>query len=309
MAAPLSDRIIRAAGGVVWRPATDDAGEQSIEIAVIHRPRYDDWSLPKGKLAPGESDIEGAIREVFEETGFRVKVGRPLGKVRYLKQTGETTRPKVVKYWAMQAETGGFSPNREVDELRWMSLNEAQGILTHDHDREILERFVRGPVMTGCVLLVRHALAGDSSQWVGDDRIRPLEERGWAQAEELVRLLSRFEVQSIISADVLRCTQTMEPLASAIGLAIKEDELFSQHGYPTQEHETLNRIRDLGASLDTTVVCSQGEVIPDVLERLAAEDHVDLPDEPSKKGSVWALNFEGRKLFSAEYFPPPVTSG
>ena len=309
MARRVSDRVIRAAGGVVWRHATDDSGDDGIEIAVIHRPRYDDWSLPKGKLAPGETDIEGAVREVFEETGFRVKVGRPLGKVRYLKQTAESTRPKVVKYWAMQAETGAFSPNREVDELRWMSLAEAQGILTHEHDQDVLERFVRGPIMTGCVLLVRHGLAGDSSAWVGDDLLRPLDETGWAQAEELVRLLARFEVESIISADVLRCTQTVEPLASAIGLAIKEDELFSQHGYPTQEHETLNRIRDLGASLDTTVVCSQGEVIPDLLKRLAAEDHVDLPEGASKKGSVWALNFEGRKLFSAEYFPPPDTTG
>jgi 8-oxo-dGTP diphosphatase len=305
----VNGRVIRAAGGVVWRPATDHSGEQGVEIAVIHRPRYDDWSLPKGKLAPGESDIEGAIREVFEETGFRVKVGRPLGKVRYLKQSGTTTRPKVVKYWAMQAESGTFSPTREVDELHWMSLGEAEDILTHDHDRDLLKRFVRGPIMTGCVLLVRHALAGNSSEWVGDDRIRPLDETGWAQAEELVRLLSRFEVQSIISADFLRCTQTMEPLASAIGLAIKEDELFSELGYPTQEHETLNRIRDLGASLDTTVVCSQGDVIPDLLERLAMEDHVDLPEGATKKGSVWALNFEGRKLFSAEYFPPPVVNG
>ena len=298
--------MIRAAGGVVWRPATDYSGEQGIEIAVIHRPRYDDWSLPKGKLSPGESDIEGAIREVFEETGYRVKVGRPLGKVRYLKQNGARTRPKVVKYWAMQAETGTFSPTREVDELRWMSLGEAEDILTHDHDRDLLQRFVRGPIMTGCVLLVRHAMAGNSSDWVGDDRLRPLDETGWAQSEELVRLLSRFEVQSIVSADFIRCTQTVEPLASAIGLAIKEDELFSELGYPTQEHETLNRIRDLGASLDTTVVCSQGDVIPDLLERLAMEDHVDLPEGATKKGSVWALNFEGRKLFSAEYFPPPV---
>ena len=302
----MSDRVIRAAGGVVWRPATDDSGEEGVEIAVIHRPRYDDWSMPKGKLAPGESDIEGAIREVFEETGYRVKVGRPLGKVRYLKQTGTQTRPKVVKYWAMQAENGSFSSNREVDELRWMSLSEATDILTHDHDRDVLERFVRGPIMTGCVLLVRHAMAGSSSDWVGADKTRPLDETGWAQAEELVRLLSRFEVETIISADFLRCTQTVEPLASAIGLVIKEDELFSELGYPTQEHETLNRVRDLGASLDTTVVCSQGDVIPDLLERLAMEDHVDLPDGATKKGSAWALNFEGRKLFSAEYFPPPV---
>lgn len=300
--------VIRAAGGVVWRPAQDAAGEDSVEIAVIHRPRYDDWSIPKGKLSPGESDVEGAIREVFEETGFRVRLGRPLGKVRYLKYSGGKTRPKVVRYWAMQAESGAFAPNREVDELRWMSLGDAERILTHEHDRDVLQRFVRGPILTGCVLLVRHALAGSRSEWEDDDKLRPLDETGWEQAQDLVRLLSRFEVQQIISADYLRCTQTVEPLSEALGLAIKEEELFSETGFPGLEHETLNRLRDLGASLNTTVVCSQGDVIPSLLERLAMEDHVDLPDVSTKKAGTWALNFEGRRLFSAEYFPPPERS-
>jgi 8-oxo-dGTP diphosphatase len=298
--------VIRAAGGVVWRQVNDDSKERPLEIAVIHRPRYDDWSMPKGKLAPGETDVEGAIREVFEETGYRVRLGRPLGKVRYLKHSSSGTRPKVVRYWAMEAETGSFSPTREVDELRWMTPGEAQEILTHDHDRDILQRFVGGPLLTGCVLLVRHGLAGSRQEWDGDDRERPLTEAGWAQAEELVRLLSRFEVQEIVSADFVRCTQSVQPLADALGLTIKEDEMFSELTYPRREHETLNRLRDMGASLDTTVVCSQGGVIPDLLERLALEDHVDIPDAPNKKGSVWALNFEGRHLFSAEYFPPPL---
>ena len=296
--------MIRAAGGVVWRAAKDGAGEDSVEIAVIHRPRYDDWSIPKGKLAPGESDVEGAIREVFEETGFRVRLGRPLGRVRYLKSSGGKTRPKVVRYWAMEAESGAFAPNREVDELRWMSLGDAEQILTHEHDRDVLQRFVRGPILTGCVLLVRHASAGSRSEWDKDDRERPLDDCGWEQAEDLVRLLSRFEVQQIVSADYLRCIQTVEPLSEALGLPIEKDGLFSEAGFPGLEHETLNRLRSMGASLATTVVASQGDVIPELLERLAAEDHVDLPDVVTKKAGTWALNFEERRLFTAEYFPP-----
>lgn len=302
----MSAALIRAAGGVVWRQIDDENGESKIEIVVIHRPRYDDWSIPKGKLAPGESDIEGALREVFEETGYRVKLGRPLGRVRYLKRRGQITKPKIVRYWAMQAESGSFSPSREVDELRWLTPGEAEKILTHEHDRDLLQRFVRGPVLTGCVLLVRHAVAGNRSDWDGDDKERPLTETGWAQAEELVRLLSRFEVQHIVSADFVRSVQTVQPLADALGLPIKEEELFSELGYPGQEHETLNRLRDMGASLDTTVVCSQGGVIPSLVELLSLEDHVDLMEAPNKKGSVWALSFEGRRLFSAEYLPPPA---
>jgi len=297
---------IRAAGGVVWRNSARTNGDAKVEIAIIHRPRYDDWSIPKGKLAPGESEIEGAVREVFEETGFRIRLGRPLGHVRYMKATGDGERPKIVRYWAMQAESGCFTPNREVDELRWVSFNEAQELLTHEHDLDVLQRFVRGPVLTGCVLLVRHASAGSRTRWEGDDRARPLDDIGWRQATELVRLLSRFEVETVVAADFVRCTQTVEPLADALGLKVVAEAVFSEVGYSGHETDAVARIRELGASLETAVVCSQGDVIPDLLQRLAAEDDVDLPDAATKKGSVWALNFEGPRLFSAEHFPPPA---
>src|SRR5918996_824199 len=184
---------IRAAGGVLWRPAPDREGKA--EVAVIHRPRYDDWSLPKGKLAPGESTIDGAVREVLEETGYRVRVGRPLGEVRYTKSSGSSNRPKVVRYWAMEAEGGSFSPSREVDELRWLDVDSARKLLTRPLDVKVLDRFVRGPKLSGYVLLLRHGRAGERSSWEGDDRRRPLDELGMRQAEELVRLLSRFEVE------------------------------------------------------------------------------------------------------------------
>jgi len=147
---------IRAAGGVVWRHARGADGEAGVEVAVIHRPRYDDWSLPKGKLAAGESDLEGAVREVLEETGFHVRVGRPLGETRYEKAGPTGTRPKVVRWWAMQAEEGAFSPTREVDDLRWLSLAHASDRLTRSTDREVLERFARGTTPTRTVLLVTH---------------------------------------------------------------------------------------------------------------------------------------------------------
>ena len=293
--------IIRAAGGVLWR-----VGQDMVEIAVIHRPRYDDWTFPKGKLSSGESDMDGAVREVLEETGYRVTIGRPLGEVRYMKTQGGTTRPKVVRYWAMQADGGSFSKNREVDELRWVSVGEAEGLLSHPHDEELLKRFVSGPALTGTVLFVRHASAGDRDRWEGDDRERPLDDTGWHQAQELVRLLARFEVQQIVSADYRRCVQTVAPFAEAVGVPIDEDDLFSEDGYPAHEQEAIHLVRKLGESLTTTVVCSQGDVIPDLLTRLALEDHVDLPEPlPKKKGSVWVLTFDGPRLFSAEYFPPP----
>ncbi len=212
---------IRAAGGVVWRRVDGIDGESGVEVAVIHRPRYGDWSLPKGKVSAGESDLEGAVREVLEETGFHVRVGRGLGETRYVKSGGGGMRPKVVRWWAMQAEEGTFSATHEVDELRWLSLAEAADQVSRDTDREVLERFARGAAPTRTVLLVRHASAGSGSAWSGDDRNRPLDECGIEQADELVRLLSRYEVGSILSSDVLRCTASVQPLADALGLDVQ----------------------------------------------------------------------------------------
>ncbi len=293
----------------MWRVGADSGGAM-VEVAVIHRPRYDDWSLPKGKLAPGETHLEGAIREVHEETGYRVQPGRAIGEVRYLKKSGGAAREKVVHYWAMRAIGGAFSPNREVDELRWLSVDEARDTITRGTDREVLERFAQRPAMTGSVLLVRHSSAGSRSKWNGDDRGRPLDEIGEEQAEELVRLLSRFEVDEIQSADVVRCVETVRPLSESIGVPVEENPLLSEEGFPGHEDAAVELIRNLGRPGRAAVACSQGGVVDELVERLAEADEVDLT-EPSnlKKGGVWALSFDDHRLVGADRLPPPRVGG
>lgn len=301
----MTSAVIQAAGGVVWRfDTSSEHGE--VEVAIIHRPRYDDWSMPKGKLLRDETFVEGAVREVTEETGLRVKLGRPLGEITYEKVSGGVARPKVVRYWAMHAEGGLFTPGNEVDQLRWVPLGVAFGMLTHERDREVLERFAGGPVLTRTVLLVRHGLAGSRSKWKGDDRLRPLDDDGALQAEELVWLLTRWDVREIVAADFRRCVQTVEPLAAALGLSIKEEPLFAEDVYPGREDDAVEQLRSLGSETVGTVVCSQGGVVPDLLTRLTAADGVHMPEGFAyKKGSVWALTFDGPALIDAEYFPPP----
>ena len=118
----LNSTTIRAAGGVVWRQAAGNNGDSQVEVAIIHRPRYDDWSMPKGKLNPGEIELEGAVREIAEETGYRVTVGPPLGDVSYLKEG----RPKIVRYWAMRAEGGIFTPGRGTTLCAWAHSDQAE---------------------------------------------------------------------------------------------------------------------------------------------------------------------------------------
>ena len=302
----MSTPIIRAAGGVLWRPTESPTGEPGVEVAVVHRPRYDDWSLPKGKLAPGEPEVEGAVREVLEETGFRVRIGRPLGETRYIKMVAGIERPKVVHWWAMRAETGAFTPNDEIDDLRWLSLDSAAGTLSRESDRVVLERFAHGPTPTRSVLVVRHGSASSASAWTGDDARRPLDDEGWAQADGLARLLSRFDIAEIVSADVDRCAQTVAPLAEALGLTVRLDPVLSEVGYPGREDKAVSLVRGLVMSGRDGVVCSQGQVIPDLLRRVAEHDDRAVPEPlPFRKGSVWALTFSEGRLLEMAYIPPP----
>ncbi|MEZ5145135.1 MAG: NUDIX hydrolase [Acidimicrobiales bacterium] len=136
------DGVVQAAGGVVWRHAPDGHG---VEVLVVHRPRYDDWSLPKGKLDPGEGHAEAALREVEEETGYRCELGRELRSVRYRDNKG---RPKVVRYWAMTVVDGdgAFRPDDEVDEIRWVPMARASTAISYQRDVDVVDDFGhRGP--------------------------------------------------------------------------------------------------------------------------------------------------------------------
>ena len=123
--------IVRAAGGVVWRPGPDGRPE----VLAVHRPKYDDWSLPKGKLDPGEEYEAAALREVEEETGLRCRLGPPLGSLAYADRKG---RPKEVRYWAMTVDAGAFAPNQEVDEVRWVPVAGARDVLSYERDADLV---------------------------------------------------------------------------------------------------------------------------------------------------------------------------
>lgn len=239
-----AEEVVRAAGGVVRRTGPD--GE---EVLLVHRPKYGDWTFPKGKAQPAETDEETALREVEEETGFACVRGAELPSASYRDSHG---RPKVVRYWTMRVESGAFEPHREVDAIRWARARDAQQSLSYDRDRDIL-RAVPAPL-----LVIRHASAGDRDDWEGDDARRPLDSRGLRQAAGLVGLLEPFAIERIVSSPFDRCVQTVEPLAASRGLDVEPaDDLAEGAG--------SERVRSLLAGLagTATAVCGHGpELVP-----------------------------------------------
>ncbi|WP_370943758.1 NUDIX domain-containing protein [Amycolatopsis sp. cg5] len=304
--------LIRAAGAVLWR---DTGGEPA--LAVVHRPRYDDWSLPKGKLDPGETIADAAVREIAEETGFRAVLGRYLGQISYPVPVKGRPVPKTVDYFAAEAVEGGFEPNEEVDELRWLNLADAEDILTRPADVDILKAFASAQARLTTMLFVRHAKAGKRSEWRGDDDLRPLADAGFRQAEGLRKLAPLFGVDRVLAAPRLRCVQTVQGVAEDLALDIRHEVLLSEEGYWPDPVLGVARLLAIAGDGGTPLVSSQGGVIPDVVSALADSDGVELAAArggvvPSKKGSLWILSFSapsgsnGPKLVSADYFPSPL---
>ncbi|ETA04009.1 hypothetical protein CcI6DRAFT_00533 [Frankia sp. CcI6] len=296
-------RVVGAAGGVLWRPTRD--GRQ---IAVVHRPRYDDWSLPKGKLRRREHPLLGALREVEEETGYRAWLGPPLGEYRYLTDGGRTV--KTVRYWAMQARSGTFVPTREVDRLAWLAKGDAARRVSYDTDRHVLAEFGRLPAgrlpaPTAALVVIRHARAAHHRRWDGPDRLRPLDERGRAQANALVPLLTSLGIRLLISADLPCCTATLAPYARAAGLAVEPEPALADTGYPGSEARVVATLMGLAASGTPTAICSQRTIVADLIRRLLDGWCWPVPDQLGvREGGFWLLHCPPGRLVAAERHDP-----
>jgi 8-oxo-dGTP diphosphatase len=300
--------VIPAAGGAVWRSAPG----VGLETAVVHRPKYDDWSLPKGKLNPGEHPLVAAVREVTEETGLAVTAGRRSLQTGYRLPEGS----KRVEYWAMQAVGGEFEPNPEVDELRWLPPDKAALTLTHDHDRAVLADLTREDVPRApTLLLVRHASAGARADWDGPDELRPLDTEGRRQARRLAEVLPLFGPSGVLSAEPVRCRETVAPLAAVLGVAVGSLPEVGEERFEADPGVALSAVEELLAPRPDpgpVVVCSQGGAIPSILLALGVAAQ-GRPWPPSAKGSVWALGGRPGGLL-ADYYrdfapdpdaPPP----
>jgi len=254
---------VLAAGAVVFRPGKD--------VLLIHRPRYDDWSFPKGKLDPGEHVAAAAVREVAEETGLRVRLGPPLAEQQYTLENGNR---KVVSYWVGRVvgddDVSGYAPNNEVDAVEWVAYDKALDRLTHDHDRDTLREAGKVRRRTHPVVILRHSQARSRKAWRKNDRLRPLLRAGQRQAEKLVPVLAAYDATRIVSSSSTRCVETVAPYLDATG---RKPELVDGLSEEDATRKSVaGVVEDLVAGDEGAVLCTHRPVLPKVFEALGVKD-------------------------------------
>jgi 8-oxo-dGTP diphosphatase len=241
---------------------------------MVHRPRYGDWAWAKGKLDAGEEWPVAAIREVLEETGFHVRLGRPLPTSEYTvpNEAGQPT-DKQVRYWAAEVVGGDGALVNEIDEVAWLGLPAAASRLSYTRDHEQLRALEQadraGTLITWPLVMVRHARSRSRSSWPDADPQRPLNPRGRERADALIPLLSAYGVSRIVTSPSVRCLDTVQPFASAIKRRVRLKSGLSEEGFAEHPDRALYHLSRLLERGSPAVVCSHGPVLPVLLEQLA----------------------------------------
>ncbi len=254
----MSPPDVRAAGVVTFRPGR--------EVLLVHRPKYDDWSFPKGKLERWEHSTAAAVREVAEETGVHVRLGPPLASQRY--QVGR--RMKTVDYWTGRAvgddDVSLYRPNQEIDQVAWVRIDKADAMLTYAYDRETLAEAVKVRRRTRPIVVLRHARARSRGAWKADDQLRPLLKTGAHDSERLVPLLAAYNVTRLISSPSIRCVQTVAPYAEMTGWEIETRRRLAEEDVTAKGIEKI--ADDLFDDDQGAVICTHRPVLPEVYDAL-----------------------------------------
>ena len=266
-----ADAVV-AAGAVCWRLV-----ESKVNVLLVHRNERADVSLPKGKVDPGETPPQTAVREIEEETGLGVALGVPLGSIEYALGGG---RDKIVHYWVAEVTddahaSSNFSPNREIAAVEWLPLDKARSVLSYERDREVLDRFAAlvhsGHLRTFAIIAVRHGKAVLPESWDGPDTTRPLLHRGLDQAASIAPAIAAFHPAKLISSTASRCQSTLDPLASLTGLPVSLTADISQDAWENNSARVGKIIHRRLEKRVTAVLCSHGPVLPEIIDAIATE--------------------------------------
>ena len=275
-----------AAGAVVVRRTNGG------EVLVVHRPKYDDWAWPKGKQDPGEHVTTTAVREVLEETGVEIRLGRPLPRQLYLVSGG---RAKHVHYWTGHVmgdpDVSAYAANSEIDQVAWMGFDKARRMLTYADDVALLDHVERHPKRTAALVVLRHARAEKRGNWDGPDQLRPLLPEGKEQARLLVPLLTAYGITRVVTSPSRRCCDSVTPYADDQVLAVEEVEGVEEEAFtPDSVNETVAMLL---AQKESAVLCSHRPVLPEILAALGVAEEPLAPAEMvvchHRKGRVVAV--------------------
>jgi 8-oxo-dGTP diphosphatase len=287
--------VIMAAGAVVWRR---NRGEK-VEVAVIHRPKYQDWTLPKGKCEGTETLMACAYREIVEETGLRTRLGPYLGDTFYEVEGV----PKVVRYWSAQVIDGDDDSfdRHEVDEVRWLIPKKALKQLTIKDDCKILKRFMKLRRNTYPLILLRHAQAVDRKEWTGDEGDRPLTAQGVRQVQALTETMHVFGLESIHSSDALRCLDTVRPIAEKLGLEFQIVEKLSEHQYHRNKKSAAKYIKALFAQDEPILICGHNPALSKIVKKWARRLDLYKEDFALGKGDAFILHRSKGRIYEIDH--------
>ena len=295
----VNELLIQAAGAVLWRKSDTS----QLEIAVIHRPRYDDWSLPKGKVESGESHISAGYREIQEETGYESTFGPEIGTVVY-KLEGA---PKEVRYWAAAATVKTGTPNpQEVDEVLWLEPKKAKEKLSNKDDRAIVDFFLEFGVDTFPIILLRHAKALKRTEWDGDDGDRPLEHRGQLQAKRLLPIYLPYGISEVHTSDALRCIETIDLMTRLIEKTAIFSADLSEYGYAKDKEAPLDYVQDLMDRGISAIVCSHNPIIPKVVKKLVGKKYFKSMDRELEPAQAIVLHCRAGEVIACDWIDEPI---
>jgi 8-oxo-(d)GTP phosphatase len=259
------DPEIVAGGAVVAR--------RGPEVLLVHRPKYDDWSFPKGKADPGEHVTVAAVREVAEETGLHIRLGPPLSSQHYTVRNG-ATRDKRVYYWAGRVvgsdDVSTYRPNAEIDRVVWAGVDKAHRLLSYERDQQTLAEAAPHLKKSHPLVVLRHAKSTSRKKWKKDDRERPLNGLGLLQAERLIPILGAYGVRRVLSSSSRRCWTTVSPYAdvAALDLQVTRD-LSEEDATPRAVTRHVHRLLERA---EPATVCTHRPVLPHVYRALGVED-------------------------------------
>lgn len=292
--------MIRAAGVVLWR----EPKPFELEIALVHRPQFDDWTFPKGKIEDGESAIQAAYRETFEETGIKAEFGPYLGFVEYEVEGVK----KKVQYWMAKAPDGvhEFVGNEEIDRIEWVNLKQARHFLSYDIDRDVLKFFRDSERHTSTLILLRHAKAIKRSDWSGDDSDRPLDVEGQVVAQKLPAQFEMFNINEIHTSDAYRCMSTVEPFFEKFGIPKQISDQLSEYRFEKDSKAASEYVKQLTKFGGNYLVCGHNPILGIVLEELIKNPSDFVLDKELHPGDAWVIHHRAGKVFAANFLKAPT---